>query len=39
MWRELTIAYAIEWSKTEEIAADLFYALAKRDYIISIGDV
>lgn len=39
MWRELSIAYAIEWMKTEDLAADLFYALAKRDYIISIGDI
>lgn len=39
MWRELSIAYSIEWMKTEDLAADLFYALAKRDHIVSIGDI
>ena len=37
MWQELSIAYATKYSLTEELAADLFYALAKRDYILSIG--
>ena len=35
LWRKLSIAYAIESDETEELAADLFYALAKRDYILS----
>jgi len=39
MWRKLSIAYAIESVETEDLAADLFYALAKRDYIISVGDI
>ena len=39
MWQELSIAYAINWQHTEDLAAKLFYALAKRDYIISIGDI
>lgn len=39
MWQELSIAYSIKSPKTEELAADLFYALAKRDYILSIGDI
>ena len=39
MWQELTIAYALNHPKTEELAADLFYVLARRDFILSIGDV
>lgn len=34
MWKELSIAYAIGYDETENLAADLFYALAKRDYIM-----
>ena len=37
MWQELSISYAINSPKTEELAADLFYAIAKRDYILSFG--
>ena len=39
MWQELSFGYSIKSPKTEELAADLFYALAKRDYILSIGDI
>ena len=39
MWQELSIAYAIESDETEDLAANLFYALAKRDYILSFGDI
>ena len=39
LWRKLSIAYAIDSQETEDLAADLFYALAKRDYIISVGDI
>ena len=35
----MSIAYAIGSEQTEKLAAELFYALAKRDYILSIGDI
>ena len=39
MWQELSIAYAVKSDQTEQLAAELFYALAKRDHILSIGDI
>lgn len=37
MWQELSIAYALYEKGTLKLAAQLFYTLAKRDYIIQIG--
>lgn len=38
MWQELSIAYALYEKNTENLAAQLFYTLAKRDHLLIMSD-
>ena len=38
MWQELSIAYALYENDTLDLAAQLFYTLAKRDHLLLISD-